>query len=139
MNHILNPSVRVLGISLLLSATQCTSPSAECTATSTEECMSTNGSADYYDKCDADVPTAECYATRRAPESEQVDLATDIAVRWMDEHPAEEQSWDWGPGVLMFALTELHRVTGDEELREELRAYYSAWLDHHIQEGYSII
>ncbi len=122
MNHIPNPIVRVLGISLLLSATQCTS-------------TSNDGSANYYDKCDADVPAAECYATRRAPESEQVALATDIALRWMDEHPAQEQSWDWGPGVLMFALTELHRLTDDERLRD----YYSAWLDHHIQEGYNII
>jgi rhamnogalacturonyl hydrolase YesR len=64
-----------------------------------------------------------------------VALATDIALRWIDEHPAEEQIWDWGPGVLMFALTELHRVTGDDRLRD----YYSAWLDYHIQEGYDIV
>ena len=63
MNRIPNPIVRVLGISLLLSATQCTS-------------TTNDGSANYYDLCDADVPAAECYATRRAPESEQVDLAT---------------------------------------------------------------
>lgn len=35
----------------------------------------------------------------------------------------------------MFALTELHRVTGDDRLRD----YYSAWLDYHIQEGYDIV
>ncbi|MDH3653898.1 MAG: glycoside hydrolase family 88 protein [Myxococcales bacterium] len=119
MNRIPNWIFRVLGISLLMGAVQCTS----------------TGTSSYYDQCDADVPASECYATRRAPESEQVALATDIALRWIEEHPAEEQIWDWGPGVLMFALTELHRVTGDDRLRD----YYSDWLDYHIQEGYDIV
>ncbi len=119
MNSIPNLLVRLLGISFLMGTVQCTS----------------TGTSSYYDQCDADVPASECYATRRAPESEQVALATDIALRWIEEHPAEEQIWDWGPGVLMFALTELHRVTGDDRLRD----YYSAWLDYHIQEGYSIV
>lgn len=119
MNRIPMLIVRVLGISLLMGAAYCT-----CTAT-----------YNYYDQCDSAVPAAECYAERRAPESTQVQLATDIAHRFMDEHPAEEQIWDWGPGVLMFGLTELYRVTEDERLRE----YYSAWLDHHVQEGYDIV
>ena len=119
MNRISMMIRPVLGISLLLGASQCTS-----TATN-----------DFYDQCDAGIPADECYATRRAPESDQIALAMEIADRWMDEHPAEEQIWDWGPGVLMFALTELHRVTDDERLRE----YYSAWLDHHIREGYNVV
>lgn len=82
----------------------------------TVQCTST-GASSYCDQCDADVPASECYATRRAPESDQVALATDIALRWIEEHPAEEQIWDWAPGVLMFALTELHRVTGDDVLQ----------------------
>lgn len=119
MNRIPIYIVRALGISLLMGASYCT-----CTATYT-----------YYDQCDAGTPAAECYATRRAPESAQITLATDIAERWMDEHPAEDQIWDWGPGVLMFALTELYRVTDDDRLL----GYYSAWLDHHIEAGYSIV
>jgi hypothetical protein len=101
--HLISKSIfHLLVILLLIGAVQCTS-------------AETSG---YYDQCDADVPAAECYATRRAPESEQVALATDIALRWIEEHPPEEQIWDWGPGVLMFALTELHRVTGDDRLRD---------------------
>ncbi len=119
MNRSSKSIFHLLVISLLIGTVHCTS-------------AETSG---YYDQCDADVPAAACYATRRAPESEQVALATDIALRWIEEHPADEQIWDWGPGVLMFALTELHRVTGDDRLRD----YYSAWLDYHIQEGYSIV
>lgn len=119
MNRIPIYIVQALGIALLMCASSCTS-----TATS-----------NYYDQCDTGIPAAECYATRRTPESAQVALATDIAHRWIDEHPAEEQIWDWGPGVLMFAMTELYRVTQDERLLE----YYSAWLDHHIEEGYEIV
>ncbi|NNE19189.1 MAG: glycosyl hydrolase, partial [Myxococcales bacterium] len=119
MNRIPQSIFHLLVISLVMGTVQCTSTS----------------NSGYYDQCDADVPASECYATRRAPASEQVALATDIALRWIEEHPPEEQIWDWAPGVLMFALTELHRVTGDERLRD----YYGAWLDYHIQEGYDIV
>ncbi|MGB8329077.1 MAG: hypothetical protein WCE62_03045, partial [Polyangiales bacterium] len=94
MNRVPMLLVRVLGISLLMGATYCT-----CRV-----------SYNYYDECDTAVSHSECYATRRDPDSEQVVLATEIATRWIDEHPIEEQPWDWGSGVLMFAMTELYRV-----------------------------
>jgi len=96
---------------------------------------SASAPSDYFDACDGDVSAEECYASRRDPSSEQVALATDIALRYIDEHPATEELWDWTSGVLMFALTELHRVTGDDRLRD----YYQEYLDHHIEQGYELI
>lgn len=87
------------------------------------------------DECDENVTEEECYALRRDPDSEQVELATAIAHRYMDEHPATLELFDWTSGVLMFALTELYRVTGDARVRE----YYQDYLDHHIEEGYEIV
>jgi unsaturated rhamnogalacturonyl hydrolase len=93
-----------------------------------------NGSTTYFDACDEPVTADECYSLRRDPSSEQVGLATDIALRYVDEHPVEREEWDWTSGVLMFALTELYRVTRNEAIHE----YYQAWLDFHIEEGYRI-
>lgn len=111
--------VRVVGVALLMGAAYCT-----CTVTY-------NG---YYDQCEPAVPYDECYATRRDSESEQVAMASEIALRWIDEHPVEELSWDLGPSALMYSFTELYRVTGDERVRD----YYQSWMDYHISEGYSI-
>ena len=88
----------------------------------------------YFDSCDEPITDDECYALRRDPSSEQVTLATDIALRYIDEHPATLEEWDWTSGVLMFALTELYRVTGDARLRD----YYQEYLDHHIAAGYEL-
>jgi len=90
----------------------------------------------FFDACDPGaVPDDACYASKRDPSSADVALARDIALRYIDEHPAVEQEWDWGPGVLMFSMTELYRVTGDARFRD----YYRAWIDHHIAEGYAIV
>ena len=89
----------------------------------------------HFDQCPPDVPADECYASRRDPDSDQVASAEAIALRYMQNHRPEGEAWDWRSGVLMFALTELYRVTGDERLRD----YYSAWLDHHIAEGYQLV
>ncbi len=92
-------------------------------------------SYNYYDQCDSSVSSSQCYSTRRAPESEQVAAATEIALHYIDGHPPEEELWDWRSGVLMHGLAELYRVTGDERLRD----YYKAYLDHHIDEGYTLV
>lgn len=89
----------------------------------------------YFDYCDETIPAEQCYSDRRDPTSTQVKLATDIAHRYMEEHPATLEPWDWTSGVLMFAFTELYRVTGDELLRD----YYQEYLDHHIAEGYELV
>lgn len=87
------------------------------------------------DACGGPVTDEECYALRRDPSSEQVALATAIALRHIDRHPATTQSWNWTSGVFMFALTELYRVTGDARLPD----YYKEYLDHHIDEGYELV
>ena len=90
---------------------------------------------DYYDQCEPDVAPDDCYAMRRNPDSEQVAMASAIALRYIDGHPAEDEVWDWKSGVLMFALTELYRVTGEPALHD----YYQSWLDYRIEQGYQLV
>lgn len=88
-----------------------------------------------FDECQPGVvPDAACYAQKRQPSSAEVALANEIALGYIGRHPPEKEEWDWGPGVLMFSMVELYRVTGDRRLR----AYYKAWLDAHIKQGYEI-
>jgi len=90
---------------------------------------------EFFDACDPrQAPDAECYASKRDPSSDRVALASAIAQRFIAEHPPAEQEWNWEEGVLMFAMTELYRVTGDTSLRD----YYKAWIDHHLAEGWGI-
>lgn len=90
---------------------------------------------DCYDLCLPDTPPdEECYRSKRDPGSETVGLAEEIAFRYMDYHPPREMDWNWEEGVLMFAMTELYRVTGESTLLD----YGKAWMDHHIEQGYEI-
>lgn len=86
------------------------------------------------DWCDGKPPDAACYASKRDPSSEGVVLAKAIADRYIETYPVTGLGWDWGPSVLMFSLTELHRVTGEARYRD----YYKAWIDRHITGGYTI-
>ena len=97
------------------------------------------GAGGYFDLCDPEVPADDCYRERRDPSSANVKAAEEVARRWIENYPASRQRWDWKAGVLMFALTELHRVTEDTELQEALHEYYQSWLDFHIEEGYRIV
>ena len=47
-------------------------------------CSGDSGNA-HFDQCLPDVPADECYASRRDPESDQVALASEIALRYIDE------------------------------------------------------
>lgn len=98
-----------------------------------------DGSGGYFDLCEEGVSAEDCYRERRDPQSESVKAAEDVALRWMENHSALDEIWDWRSGVLMFALTELHRVTENAELKEDLHAYYTSWLDFHIEQGYQIV
>lgn len=90
---------------------------------------------EYFDQCEPGVaPDEACYSSKRDPTSPNVALATEIAHRYIAEHAAAELSWSWRTGVLMYALTELYRVTGDPVIRD----YYRAYIDHHIWKGYVI-
>jgi unsaturated rhamnogalacturonyl hydrolase len=100
-------ALRAVGIALFMG-----SATYGCTTTTTSNCS---------DYCPPD------------PESNQIDTATGLAHRYIDNHPADEEVWDWKSGVLMFALTELYRVTADDTLHD----YYQSWLDYHIEQGYA--
>jgi unsaturated rhamnogalacturonyl hydrolase len=90
---------------------------------------------DFPDVCTPGEPPDEaCYVAQREPGSDEVALAVEIADRYVAEHPAEQQAWDWGEGTLMFALTELYRITGEARFRD----YYQAWMDHHLEQGYPL-
>jgi len=90
---------------------------------------------EFYDACDPrQAPDDACYASKRDPSSANVALASEIAQRYIAEHPPAEQDWNWEEGVLMYAMTELYRVTGDTAVRD----YYKAWLDYHLAEGWGI-
>lgn len=66
--------------------------------------------------------------------SENVILAKAIADKFIDLHPVEELRWDWEAAVLMLGVLETHLVTGDAAYLD----YPKAWMDHHIDAGYSI-
>jgi unsaturated rhamnogalacturonyl hydrolase len=84
---------------------------------------------DFFDACDARAaPDAACYAARRDPASDDVALALAIARRYVDEHPVAELRWGWEDGVLLYAMTELARVTGDAGIA----AYYRDFIDQHL-------
>ena len=90
---------------------------------------------EFFDACDPHAaPDASCYASKRDPTSANVALATEIAHRYITEHPAIEMGWGWREGVLMFAMTELYRVTGDDVVHD----YYEDYIDHHIETGYEL-
>jgi unsaturated rhamnogalacturonyl hydrolase len=113
--------VHAIAVGLILGAT-------------TSACSSSSNNS-IPDDCGPDVSYDECYIEKRDPDSEQVQLATDIALRYIENHPFEDELWDWRSGVLMYALTELYRLTGDERLHD----YYQSWLDYRIQQGYDMV
>lgn len=87
------------------------------------------------DQCTpGEAPDEACFRARRDPSSPEIALATRIAERWMDEHPADALRWDWVDAILVHALLELSRVTEDPALRD----YAAAWLDAHVEAGYEI-
>jgi unsaturated rhamnogalacturonyl hydrolase len=89
----------------------------------------------FFDACHPRrIPDTACYAAKRDPSSGEVALATRIALRYIDEHPPQAQRWSWEVGVLMYAMTELYRVTADQRIG----AYFAAWMDHHLAKGYAI-
>lgn len=85
--------------------------------------------------CHPSPPSAtDPFAVDRDPTSAEVKLARAIADRYVAEHDPKSLAWDWGEGVLMASMVDLHRVTGEARYRD----YYRAWLDQRISRGYSI-
>ncbi len=88
-----------------------------------------------FDWCTPGIPPdPDCYATKRAPSSENVALAKDIADAFIASHAVEDLKWDWEAAVLMIGVMELHLITGEAAYLD----YPKAWIDHHIAAGYSI-
>ena len=88
-----------------------------------------------YDWCsETQPPDAACFAEKRDPASELVVLARGIGDGILAQQDPEKLHWDWGEAVMMLGLVQLYRVTGDERYQ----AFYRAWIDHHIGEGYEI-
>jgi len=79
-------------------------------------------------------PDKTCHALKRAPDSDSVKLALEIAHKQIEDHPAETLAWNWEEAILLVAMIELHKVTNNASLIEYCRAY----MDHHIEVGYVI-
>ncbi|MBX3274374.1 MAG: glycoside hydrolase family 88 protein [Sandaracinaceae bacterium] len=87
------------------------------------------------DRCvEGQAPDAACWRARRDPSSASIALASAIAERWMARHAATRLGWDWVDAVLVFALTELARVSEDPALLD----YAADWLGVHVEAGYDI-
>lgn len=76
--------------------------------------------------CTAVTPTiTDAHAVAHAPDSAEIVLARALADRWIAEHPPEDAQWDWGDGVQLGALLELHRVTGDARYRDHVERFFA--------------
>jgi unsaturated rhamnogalacturonyl hydrolase len=83
------------------------------------------------DWCTDKAPDEACFRAKRPVEDPRLVRAVEVAEAYMSRHPATGLEWGWEEGVLVTALSELHRVTGDEALEQYLRDY----LDHHTEAG----
>lgn len=90
---------------------------------------------EFFDWCKpGEPPDVECHAVKRNPDSEIVQMALAIAYKQMDEHPPESLAWSWEEAILLISMIELYKVSGDEKLMDYCRAF----MDHHIENGYTI-
>ncbi|MBI2389093.1 MAG: glycoside hydrolase family 88 protein [Deltaproteobacteria bacterium] len=86
--------------------------------------------------CTPSTPSStDAFARAHAPDSPEIALARAIADRWLAVHPPEKAAWDWGDGVQLGALMELHRVTGEPRYRDHVKRF----LDAQIAAGYEIV
>lgn len=83
-----------------------------------------------YDWCNGKRPEPSCYRERRS--GENIELAKEIADRYLGLYPAPYLAWSWETTVLMNGVYELYRVTGDEQYLKYMRD----WIDTNIESGY---
>ncbi len=69
-----------------------------------------------------------------ATEDEVLATAIALADTWTAYHDPASLAWSWDAAVLMMGLMDLSRVTGEASYAD----YALAWLDHHIDAGYTI-
>ena len=60
-----------------------------------------------------------------------LDVAGQVAQRWLDDVPPEDLAWNWKPAVLMAGIQQLADKTGDPALTD----YIQRWVDHWVEEG----
>ena len=83
------------------------------------------------DWCGNEAPDEACFRQTRPIDHPNLVRAQQIAAAFMHRHPATELKWGWEDGVLLTALSELHRVTQDSEIEQYLKDYR----DHHQAES----
>ena len=83
------------------------------------------------DWCFDEPPDEVCFRNKRPGDHPNLLRASAIARAFMQRHPAVELKWGWEDGVLLTALSALHRVTQDDQIERYLRAYFS----HHDQQN----
>jgi len=85
-----------------------------------------------FDQCGGKWPDGNCYAQVRDPAGDNIELATAIMDRYIQEYPADTLGWSWEPTVLMTGVYELYRVTGHERFLHYMRD----WMDANLEIGY---
>lgn len=106
------------------------------TATATVACGSGSEGGVPFDWCAGDArPDEACFVEKRAPDSENIALALEIARAQIARKPAAKLQWRWEEGVLMIGIADLYRVTGEADLLD----YLAAWIDHHVGKGYDVL
>lgn len=89
-----------------------------------------------YDYCNPpEPPDNACYKEKRAPDSELIALAKEIMAKQIADNPPEALNWNWEEAVMMLAIAEMYRVTGEQSYQD----YYKAWMDFHMEEGYEML
>ena len=63
-----------------------------------------------------------------------LEIACDIAERYIGLYSPESHKWDWGEAVLMFGLIELYKITKKNSFLEFVRK----WMDFHLKNGYKM-
>ena len=86
-----------------------------------------------FDYCEENQPPDDaCHREKRAPDSENIQLAQEIVDKQIALHAAEDVEWDWGEAVMMLGVAAVYRVTQKAEYLDYIRKY----IDHHMQIGY---
>ena len=63
-----------------------------------------------------------------------LEIASEIAERYISVYPPESHRWDWGEAVLMLGLIELYKITKKRNFLE----FIKKWMDFHFENGYKL-
>lgn len=65
-----------------------------------------------------------------------MDLARDLARTWADTYLPSQNAWSWDAGVMMMGFM---AENGSVSLGKEFQDYAMAWIDHHLEAGFSVV